>query len=460
VSTFSSEELETRRIVLLRVERGAPEVLLDEKAACWALPEVRVTRRQRIAPQLAAHVKAICGIEAIAVSSIAKGYELMEAHRTFTQVCDDRYWVAVDSLIENRFHDRSDAEAVRHAVAQSMLSLENSSRGPFTCLGWFAALEHWVAAEIQPHGLQLTGAFEQLNACPTFNLIRFATDGHAVWFKAVDSPNLREYPLTVALSHLFPRFLPKIIATRPEENGWLAREAEGHLLSECSLFDMWEMVARDLCALQIESIPSCTKFIDLGARNLRTSTLLDLAAPFFQAMDELMERQTKAPPARLTREQLRSLCAQIQNAALALLRGTGIPETLGQLDLNPGNIVCSPGGSVFLDWAEAFVGHPFLSFEYLREHFRRTFGQNHPAEAQLTASYIGQWRSFLSEDEVRRALEAAPLMAVFACAVGNDAWKDTRRLDEPHAPAYLRSLTRRMEREARALAERSLPCLL
>jgi hypothetical protein len=104
------------------------------------------------------------------------------------------------------------------------------------------------------------------------------------------------------------------------------------------------------------------------------------------------------------------------------------------------------------------VGHPFLSFEFLREHFRRAFGQDHPQESSFAASYTFPWRAFVSEGGLRRVLEFTPLVAVFACAVGNDRWTDPRTLQEPRAAGYLRSLTRRMDREARALVERSLSC--
>jgi hypothetical protein len=151
---------------------------------------------------------------------------------------------------------------------------------------------------------------------------------------------------------------------------------------------------------------------------------------------------------------MRILSLRVQED-LSFLEKTSIPETLGHMDFNPGNIVCSPSGSVFLDWAEAFVGHPFLTFEYLLEHFRRTFGQGSSYETQLVARYVSPWRELVSERDIQSALEVMPLLAVFACAAGNDRWTSPQKLEEPSTEAYLRSLTRRMEREACRLPERS-----
>ncbi len=240
-------------------------------------------------------------------------------------------------------------------------------------------------------------------------------------------------------------------------NGWLAREAEGTLLNECSTLTSWEAAATDLAELQIQSLGRTLHLLDPGARDLRTWALADMVQPFFRTMSEMMERQAKMPPAVLSRDELHRLSAQVRDA-LIVLEETGIPNTLGHLDLNPGNIICSPTGCRFLDWTEAFVGHPFLTFQYLLEHFRRAFGQDRSQETQLVARYSSPWCACVSESEFRRALEVAPLVAVVVCATGNDLWTDPQKLEDPRIAGYLRSLTRRMEREARALVERSIPC--
>ena len=137
--------------------------------------------------------------------------------------------------------------------------------------------------------------------------------------------------------------------------------------------------------------------------------------PFLQAMGEVMERQAKlttldGSPAR----QLHIVYPVRVQDAVHSLEETELPEALGHMDLNPGNIVCAPFGSVFLDWAEAFVGHPFLTFGYLREHCRRTFGQEQPQEMQLLENYAFSWRAFVSGDQIRRALNLTPLSSPYS----------------------------------------------
>jgi hypothetical protein len=362
-------------------------------------------------------------------------------------------WEPLHSLAEHDFHDRGDFHAVRQAVAQTIASGGVGCLGPFARLGWFEELEQWVRKEIATEGLRLNGRFRQLNAYPNFSLIRFETDGPAVWFKAVGWPNQQEYPLTLALARLFPRFLPTVISTRPDWNGWLAFESEGPLLCESSMVSSRQTAAEDLAKIQTQSIGAISDLLNAGAHDLRATALLGLVEPFFTGMAELMELQTKAPPQPLSREELRRLSDRVREA-LIILEESPLPMTLGHLDINPGNIVCRISGCVFLDWAETFVGHPFLTFEYFREHFRRAPGYDRSQETELVAHYSSPWSAFTSAGDLARAFEFSALVAAFAFAARSNAWRDPQSPEASRTAGHLRSLTRRMEREARLLPER------
>jgi hypothetical protein len=465
VPTLPHEEFEIRRIILLRLSRCEhAEILLGSEVSCFTLPQIRIARWQRIAEQLTTAFRKAFGIEAISVSSVDGrfteagleqiAYEIMEPHGVQDEAPCHKRWVAVDSLVESGFHERTDFHAIRQAVAQSIPG-EGASRGPFARLGWFQELEDWVQEEIGRQGLQLSGSFRQLNASPSFSLIRFETEGPAVWFKAVGCPNLREFPLALALSRFFPRFLPRIIAERPECNGWLAFETKGPLLTGCSALSSWHGAAEDLSELQMQSSGTAGHLLEAGARDMRAPSLAALVGPYFCGICEVMEQQTKIPPEPLSREALQYLSVRVRHA-VGLIDETGFPATLGNFDINPANIVCNPGGCVFLDWAEAFVGHPFFTLQYFLEHFRRAFGKDRSQDAQLIHRYCAPWRISASLSDVERALEFSPLVAAFSAAARSDAWKSANNLLEPRTAGYLRGLTRRMDREARLLPERRL----
>jgi len=289
-------------------------------------------------------------------------------------------------------------------------------------------------------------------------LLRLETSGPAVWFKAVGEPNQREFGITLKLAELLPDYLPKIISTRPEWNGWLSFEAEGANLADTRKISDWEKAAATLARLQIDSIISTSDIGASGARDLSAAALSDLLGPFFDVIAQLMKQQTKIPPTALNELELHSLEEIVQDS-LTRMEDLSITDTIGHLDLNPGNIIVSPFECRFLDWAEAYIGNPIFSFEYLLEHFRRSAGADPAFETTITAAYIEEWHSRTPTAALNEALRLSPLLAAFAYAAANEIWRDQEKLNDPITAGYLRSLTRRMHREAKQLCERRSLCL-
>jgi hypothetical protein len=108
---------------------------------------------------------------------------------------------------------------------------------------------------------------------------------------------------------------------------------------------------------------------------------------------------------------------------------------------------------VFLDWADAYVGPPFLAFEYLRSYARRLSKEADLPETVLREGYLEHWTHFLGSDSIARASRLSPLVAVFAYASGTEFWRHPAHAVQPDAAGYFRSLTRRMETEASLLVE-------
>lgn len=109
-------------------------------------------------------------------------------------------------------------------------------------------------------------------------------------------------------------------------------------------------------------------------------------------MSELMAAQEKRSPAPLIQSELSTLAKGLKESC-ALLDSPRLPNTLGQLDFNPGNIVVSEGRYVFLDWAEACVSNPLPKFEYLREHMARSQIEKLAGSERLASAYLPPWSS-------------------------------------------------------------------
>lgn len=452
---------------LLLFRKIGSELLAVGEREPFTLPCLEIPRWERVPENLTAAISKRYGIAAIclfapAVSPTTTGsetlrYEAMRGREANCAAPQGMRWLPMDALSEQSFADREDFAGMTQALRQIREFQSDPTSGPFGRPEWIEELLTWIQREIEPYGLHMTGKLRQLNASPDFSLVRLETNAQAVWFKAVGKPNLREFPISAALSRLFPGFVPTVIATRPPWNGWLTTEFAGSTLDEIPDACAWERTAQTLGALQIASAGKTDQLLEAGCRDLRVTSLLTTVDPFLEVMAQLMEQQHKTPPSALDREVLLTLGSQTKEA-LSELWDLGVPDTLGHLDFNPGNILCSRDQCVFLDWAEAAVGHPFLTFQYLLEHLTRLCPNSLSRQRNLASSYAGEWEGVASNVAISRSLSLAPLAAVFAHAVSAEAWRDQNRLTNPQTAGYFRSLTRRMKREADALTNRSPQC--
>jgi Phosphotransferase enzyme family len=461
----SQEQFEPDICRVIVLGRDGTEVLLKTAEPGFAFPALRIPRWERLAENLTAALKRDWGCDTICLftpnHSSADGhsedehYEVMECWRAGGRK-DETIWKPIRALTADSFQRPADFRMFEHSLRE-LHGFAHDPSSPFARSGWLPSLRDWTADVIRPFGLELTGPMRQYNASPSFSLMRFETSGPAVWFKAVGEPNVREFPITLRLAQIFPRFIPEILGTRPEWNGWLSREVDGTSLGETKDTCFWEQSAAELVRLQTESISESQSILQSGAHDLGAKALLTAVDPFLDLVARLMDEQRKLPPAILRRDELSLLKLRIEEV-LTLLEDLRIPNSLGHLDLNPWNVIVSENRCVFLDWAEAYVGHPFFSFEYLREHLRREIGANTAFESQLVQAYRAAWTRFLSDEVIRDGLALSPLLAVFAFTVGTDGWKDEERLRDPKIAGYFRSLARRMNREAVRLIEQRSPC--
>ena len=458
------DEFETYRVIVL--DRSGAEILLVPDRDRYTLPSVSIPRWQRVAENLTVRFKLEWDHEVVCLFTLDNRavvednqiqYQIAEQWRSLAGSRSTAQWLEETSLTEDLFVDRSDYTAVRDSMARCHVEMLDAQSGPFARPGWFRELYQWIQGVTQPLGSPLNGAFQQLNASPSFSLIRFETEGPAFWFKAVGPPNQAEFPITRTLAELFPECIPPIFADRPDWNGWLTREAAGVNLAESQKSALWDAAAAALARLQLASIGHSRRILAAGAHDLRVASLADRVQPFMETMALVMERQTKVPPPALSRAELAVVGERICQA-IDKITDLEIPDALGHLDLNPGNIVVFGEHSVFLDWAEAYVGLPFFCLQYLLEHLRREAGTNSAIEGSLFESYRAPWDPIISSEAIADVLEVAPILAVFAYAARTDVWLDTEKLQDPATAAYLRSLTRRMKREAKQLEGRRSVC--
>jgi len=363
-------------------------ILLESEGSEYRLPKIEIPKFTRPAQEATALLRDSWNVSSVfLISGVleeaanASYFAVLESRDGFRVRPPDMDWFAIHHALSNLLFSEQERRAVESSYRKAVSRIVENSQEPFCRVGWVRELEDWIRDVVGARGIQLK-SFEQLNGCETFSLIRVTTTQHPVWFKAVGEPNLHEYGISLALARLLPNYVPSILATKPKWHGWLMADGGGTTLDEVQNPSAWQTAVTTLADLQIDSIGKRDELLEAGCRDLRLATLLELVDPFLDTMAELMKQQTKVPPPVLSRRELSCLNAAIKDA-LNCLEALPIPDTLGHSDFNPGNIIVGPERCNFIDWAEAHVGHPFLTVEYFLSHLRKDYPTLAPFEDEF-----------------------------------------------------------------------------
>lgn len=448
---------------LIVARRGASEILLAAGGNGWSLPSVEIARGQRIAEQLTAELYLKCGCCGYCLFFPSVAGELakcavMEARAQDEPVAAGTCWTPLSAAKRSLIDSAEDRAILGRSIEELNSCRKEPSLGPFARPGWMAELFEWVDQRIAPLGLRLTGSFTQLNASPAFSLVRMETNHSAVWFKATGEPNRHELQIVECLSQLFSECVPRLLGVHTAWNGWLTGEVSGTRLDQSAEPSSWTNAVEELAQLQIRSVGKQAELLEGQCKDLRLPKLAERIDPFIDRMREFMAAQEKQTPAPLTNPELTRLRNRLKQA-YSLLCEAGLPDALGHLDFNPGNIFIAPERCVFLDWSEACVTHPLVTFEYFREHFQRSCSSDPMAIERLATTYIRPWRSVVSDADWKQATVFSPLVAVFAYAAAANQWRSIETSGQCSHAGYFRSLTRRMYREAEQIPARSERCL-
>ena len=448
---------------LIVFDASGTAVLLEPDGDEYRLPKVEIPKFTRPAKEVTETLRKSWHMSSVFLFSgllqklpEADYFAALESKNGLQLSPSGMNWFTIHHALSNLLLLEEERRAVKSSYRKAINRIQVNPREPFCRIGWMRELEGCIQDLLRLRGVELKG-FEQLNGCETFSLVRFDTTQQPVWFKAVGEPNLHEYPISLTLARLLPKYVPNVLATKPEWRGWLMSDGGGPTLDELQDLSAWQNAVITLANLQIDSVSVQQKLLEAGCRDLRTTALLELVDPFLDSMAELMLKQMKVPPPVLSRQELSCLGVTLRDA-LHCLGALGIPDTLGHSDFNPGNIVVGSESCTFIDWAEAHVGHPFLTFEYLISQLKKDYPALLQFEEDIKSCYTQRWQSLLSPEQVSEALSLTPLVAVFAYAVAGGAWRDQERLKIPQVPGYLRGLARRMKKEADSIQKRRVEC--
>jgi hypothetical protein len=125
-------------------------------------------------------------------------------------------------------------------------------------------------------------------------------------------------------------------------------------------------------------------------------------------------------------------------------------------DISLGNILTGHR-CVFIDWAQASIGNPFVTFEQL--HVQIAEDQNTVQwTPYMTETYTKSWGQILSASQINCALALVPLISVALELCSRWEWLTSDRHHDPQFQSYVRGLARQMDRAVRDLKPREIIC--
>jgi hypothetical protein len=285
---------------------------------------------------------------------------------------------------------------------------------PWTHPGWFERASAWVHAELERQGVTVSGPIEQPHSRPWSTVLRVPTIEGDIYFKAVSPVNPYEPELLGALTHWRPERIPQLLSV-DTERGWMLMRDAGQRLREIirSTRDMrpWLSVLPLYAELQIELSQRVPDLLALGVPDRRLSVLPTQYDPLLDDVEALRINQ----PDGLTTEQYRRLLDLSTRVAelCGRLAEYRIPESLNHGDLNDGNVFVSGESSVFIDWGEGCVSHPFYSLRTVLVSAEISLGleEYSPELHPLRDAYLEPWTRYGSREDLLVALDLAVRLA-------------------------------------------------
>jgi len=372
------EQMDYRLAFILPQTR---QILASEASGITALPSIAISRWNRPAEQLTRLIRSTWNIQAIVLdllpgSSVSSPCAVIEVLTKDWRYVDKRFCAVDPNLIESAW--LSDAERL-HLVS---IFNDTDAVPVFSRLGWVDKARRWIQASVPDCVVRFDGEIQQFQAGGNFALVRFGTlEGCGYWLKATGSPNAHEFSITMKLAQYLPHFLPPVVAL--------------------------EQAVDALSALQKQSILHAKVLLNAGCADRSVAVLQSSLEELIEYLDEAMEKQLSTKVQPLDKTQLSNLRSALNDACLRM-QDIEISDALIHIDINPGNILFDGTRSVFIDWAEAAIGNPLVTFEYLAAHLAREEEHTEAWLPILRAQYRKQWLDLLSESTIDRAFALTP----------------------------------------------------
>lgn len=432
----------------------APHILMFPSATGWRLPHFE--RAERRFWQEVGHVNQILrdhlGIAVTVLRCVLIDYRpatehvvkiyAMENHSPDWTPPDGR-WVGRAELADLELAEPDHRTVIADWFAWSD-AMETPLRPPWFAPGWFAAATDWIAAQLQRLGIAATGPVEQVRSWQRSAILRVATTAGHCYFKAVPPMFAHEPRLTAELAARNPQHFPAVLALDPARRWMLMQDVGGATLDQVREVERWEAALRDFARLQIAWVGQEERLIGLGCPDRRLARLAgQIDRLFADTAAMLPGRPAGLSAAEIDR--LRGLAPRLR-AMCSDLAGYNLPSSLEHGDFWAGQIVVNGDRSIFIDWSDSSLAHPFFSMLFFLVEIEDFFPRAPDVRTRLRDAYLQPWVRYAPMDRLVEAFELSqPLAALHHALIYHELVLPNMEIKwemELMLPFYLKMLLR------------------
>lgn len=451
---FSNPQFDHYRLVL--VCPSTRRILVEGRGKSKALPRVSIPRWTRAAEKLTELIECRWGMKAIVLDFLGDrpGHgSIVIVELIDDAACPEGYrWGQVTGL---PLHEIGHQE---RAIVRKLLKHGDTGRGSFSRLGWVDEALDWVSVTAAVDRARLSKNAKQLNGFANSTLIRIERSRNkSYWLKATDRSTTREKNVTLALSSLFPKYLPRVLGSHDQWNAWLMEDA-GISLGEYEALDSEVVcqVVRSLAEFQRASVNHVDTLFSAGCHDHRMPALRAGIPELVPYLERAMRAPDRSAGLPVRSRRIRELAKLIEEASYKM-EEIGVPDAIMHCDINLTNIFKGKSGCRFSDWAQASIGNPFVTFESFRIQLAQR-QDTRDSIPQLGKVYRDVWRFALSDTQLDCAFSLLPLIAPAAHLCCRRDWLTSEHRHTAESHSYARILTRQLDRAAQRIELQEPAC--
>ncbi len=274
--------------------------------------------------------------------------------------------------------------------------------------GWFEKAAAWIENQFDDRGILMTAPVEQLRSWERSAILRAQTTFGQYYFKALPVMFRHEPPLVKWLATKYPEDFPKPLLVDGWQRWLLMPDYGSQTLDAVLEINLWENALRHFAELQTSLSVRNNDLIGLGCPDRRLYHLADAIEPLLMNSAESLSGTSL----KINDDELDQLHARIPEFKQACidLSAYSIPASLEHGDFSAGQIVVNGDKSVFIDWSDCSVSHPFFSLYFLTDTDIRLPDVPNARE-RLRDAYLQLWTAYEPLHKLIEAFDLAMYLA-------------------------------------------------